>query len=613
MLDQIFQKLRSSVKNNSSARRRSERSAISTSSRDFRDLLRVFHHIHFRRGRRFFIQRCSQQANLSGEFKDQFTKQSIDGNRLASLTEFDVDNFIASKKKKQEMKSYIIRIKKPTNTLSKPNWIATAPPPTATNKKQYNDDSDDDSIYSWGDDFDEVDEDNGENNAASSSEDDENYIDVHQDMPPSINEGHYNVHEENNDTAENLPGSGNFSLSSLKVALLEFQANRGKSPSRADTTDEEPTEGPTKPPGRRQPPKIPEPEDRSSRPKAKTPLLPGQGPLPPPNTGKNKGARKTKGPSTPKNRSPSPIQAVYEDPDASAPQQIKRRPPPPIPNEDEPPQDIYINDKQISQQQKLPEQEGGYIKFQPPVVQEQVYIEPEEPEQAPDILAPPIPPTSQARRPSLPPVPVIPDQLPPTPNRKTSDSQRKTSDVGQRKNSKDVQRKNSQDVQRKNSQDVQRKTSDTIRKISRGSLPPVPGQRQTESQGATSNGQDDELEALYSYNWYHSESDRGLAELRLKEEKVNGMYLVRKSLRGGLVHPYTLMVYYGGRTYNFPIRRQEDDHQFGLGKDSSLKRNGLIFPSVEKLISYFQTHPLILNPNSNTGSKTMLTKPLTKL
>ncbi|XP_050397222.2 B-cell linker protein isoform X5 [Patella vulgata] len=551
MLDQIFQKLRSSVKNNSSARRRSERSAISTSSRDFRDLLRVFHHIHFRRGRRFFIQRCSQQANLSGEFKDQFTKQSIDGNRLASLTEFDVDNFIASKKKKQEMKSYIIRIKKPTNTLSKPNWIATAPPPTATNKKQYNDDSDDDSIYSWGDDFDEVDEDNGENNAASSSEDDENYI--------------------------------------------------------------EPTEGPTKPPGRRQPPKIPEPEDRSSRPKAKTPLLPGQGPLPPPNTGKNKGARKTKGPSTPKNRSPSPIQAVYEDPDASAPQQIKRRPPPPIPNEDEPPQDIYINDKQISQQQKLPEQEGGYIKFQPPVVQEQVYIEPEEPEQAPDILAPPIPPTSQARRPSLPPVPVIPDQLPPTPNRKTSDSQRKTSDVGQRKNSKDVQRKNSQDVQRKNSQDVQRKTSDTIRKISRGSLPPVPGQRQTESQGATSNGQDDELEALYSYNWYHSESDRGLAELRLKEEKVNGMYLVRKSLRGGLVHPYTLMVYYGGRTYNFPIRRQEDDHQFGLGKDSSLKRNGLIFPSVEKLISYFQTHPLILNPNSNTGSKTMLTKPLTKL
>ncbi|XP_050397221.2 B-cell linker protein isoform X4 [Patella vulgata] len=557
MLDQIFQKLRSSVKNNSSARRRSERSAISTSSRDFRDLLRVFHHIHFRRGRRFFIQRCSQQANLSGEFKDQFTKQSIDGNRLASLTEFDVDNFIASKKKKQEMKSYIIRIKKPTNTLSKPNWIATAPPPTATNKKQYNDDSDDDSIYSWGDDFDEVDEDNGENNAASSSEDDENYIDVHQDMPPSINEGHYNVHEENNDTAENLPGSGNFSLSSLKVALLEFQANRGKSPSRADTTDEdtnadddyldpvqkvklEPTEGPTKPPGRRQPPKIPEPEDRSSRPKAKTPLLPGQGPLPPPNTGKNKGARKTKGPSTPKNRSPSPIQAVYEDPDASAPQQIKRRPPPPIPNEDEPPQDIYINDKQISQQQKLPEQEGGYIKFQPPVVQEQVYIEPEEPEQAPDILAPPIPPTSQARRPSLPPVPV-------------------------------------------------------------------------KSQGATSNGQDDELEALYSYNWYHSESDRGLAELRLKEEKVNGMYLVRKSLRGGLVHPYTLMVYYGGRTYNFPIRRQEDDHQFGLGKDSSLKRNGLIFPSVEKLISYFQTHPLILNPNSNTGSKTMLTKPLTKL
>ncbi|KAK6184978.1 hypothetical protein SNE40_007313 [Patella caerulea] len=486
-----------------------------------------------------------KDANLSGEFKDQFTKQCIDGNRLASLTEFDVNNFIGNKKKKQEMISYITRIKKPTNTQSKPNWIATAPPPSATNNIQYNDDSDDDSIYSWGDDFDEVDEDNGEKGASDSSEDEENYI--------------------------------------------------------------EPTAGPPRSPaGRRKPPKIPEPEERSSRPKAKAPLLPGQGPLPPSNTGKNKGARKTSVPSTPKHRSPSPIQAVYEDPDASTPQPTKRRPPPPVPKEEEvePPQDIYINDEQISQKHKLPEQDGGYIKFQPPVVLEQLYIEPEEPEQVPDRRAPPIPPPSQARRTTLPPVPVIPDQLPPTPNRKTSDSQRKTSDS---------QRRASDVGQRKNSTEVQRKTSDTIRKTSRGSLPPVPGQRQTENQGAASNGQDDELEALYSYNWYHSEIDRKLAEERLKEEKVNGMYLVRKSLRGGLVHPYTLMVYHGGKAYNFPIRREEDDHQFGLGKGSGVRRNGLIFPSVDKLISYFQTHPLILNPNASSGSKTMLTKPLTKL
>ncbi|KAK6184977.1 hypothetical protein SNE40_007313 [Patella caerulea] len=548
-----------------------------------------------------------KDANLSGEFKDQFTKQCIDGNRLASLTEFDVNNFIGNKKKKQEMISYITRIKKPTNTQSKPNWIATAPPPSATNNIQYNDDSDDDSIYSWGDDFDEVDEDNGEKGASDSSEDEENYIDVDQDMQPSINEDHYEVQEETHDIPENPPGSGAFSLASLKVAFSEFQANRGKSPSRADTRDEEPTAGPPRSPaGRRKPPKIPEPEERSSRPKAKAPLLPGQGPLPPSNTGKNKGARKTSVPSTPKHRSPSPIQAVYEDPDASTPQPTKRRPPPPVPKEEEvePPQDIYINDEQISQKHKLPEQDGGYIKFQPPVVLEQLYIEPEEPEQVPDRRAPPIPPPSQARRTTLPPVPVIPDQLPPTPNRKTSDSQRKTSDS---------QRRASDVGQRKNSTEVQRKTSDTIRKTSRGSLPPVPGQRQTENQGAASNGQDDELEALYSYNWYHSEIDRKLAEERLKEEKVNGMYLVRKSLRGGLVHPYTLMVYHGGKAYNFPIRREEDDHQFGLGKGSGVRRNGLIFPSVDKLISYFQTHPLILNPNASSGSKTMLTKPLTKL
>ncbi|ESO93086.1 hypothetical protein LOTGIDRAFT_162109 [Lottia gigantea] len=114
-----------------------------------------------------------KEAGL-GEFKDHVTKHNIDGNKLASLSEFDVNNFVGKTKKKVELQNYILTIKKPKNVQSR----AWNPPPqkqSSSNSKNGYDSGSDDSIYSWGDEF--SDDDGGKGGNNDDDDDDENYVD----------------------------------------------------------------------------------------------------------------------------------------------------------------------------------------------------------------------------------------------------------------------------------------------------------------------------------------------------------------------------------------------------------------------------------------------------
>ncbi|XP_048249440.1 lymphocyte cytosolic protein 2-like isoform X7 [Haliotis rufescens] len=144
-------------------------------------------------------------------------------------------------------------------------------------------------------------------------------------------------------------------------------------------------------------------------------------------------------------------------------------------------------------------------------------------------------------------------------------------------------------------------------------LPTVPSstekpERKARSKnGVPSSPKQDDLE---QYEWYHKNIERPAAEARLMEKREDGMYLIRKSKRGGTEQQYTLTIYKQGRVYNLPIRKRNTDGKFALG---AAKPNELDFDTVSGLVDYFKKQLIKLNPNAkNAAGSTRLVIPLSK-
>ncbi|XP_064601688.1 B-cell linker protein-like isoform X2 [Liolophura sinensis] len=106
--------------------------------------------------------------------------------------------------------------------------------------------------------------------------------------------------------------------------------------------------------------------------------------------------------------------------------------------------------------------------------------------------------------------------------------------------------------------------------------------------------EDQEMEGLYSYTWYHGDLTRDAATEKLTARAQNGMFLVRKSTKTG--SPYALSLFYGTRVYNLNIRLRADN-KYALGTP---KQDEKSFTGVPPLISYFQSNMLVLGGDTST-------------
>ncbi|XP_046548294.1 lymphocyte cytosolic protein 2-like [Haliotis rubra] len=134
-----------------------------------------------------------------------------------------------------------------------------------------------------------------------------------------------------------------------------------------------------------------------------------------------------------------------------------------------------------------------------------------------------------------------------------------------------------------------------------------PERKARSKNGVPPSPKQDELE---QFDWYHKNIERPAAEARLMEKGEDGMYLIRKSKRGGTEQQYTLTIYKQGRVYNLPIRKRNTDGKFALGAP---KPNELDFDTVSGLVDYFKKQLIKLNPNAkNAAGSTRLVIPLSK-
>ncbi|XP_072447175.1 lymphocyte cytosolic protein 2a [Chiloscyllium punctatum] len=117
-------------------------------------------------------------------------------------------------------------------------------------------------------------------------------------------------------------------------------------------------------------------------------------------------------------------------------------------------------------------------------------------------------------------------------------------------------------------------------------------------------------EQSLSREWYVSDIGRTEAEAALRSNNKDGTFLVRDSSRRNNEQPYVLMVLFGYKVYNIPIRYQETTDVFLLGTGLRGREN---FRSVTEIIEYHSQTPLLLidgkDPSGVHRNQCVLTYP----
>ncbi|XP_078079610.1 B-cell linker protein isoform X4 [Mustelus asterias] len=108
--------------------------------------------------------------------------------------------------------------------------------------------------------------------------------------------------------------------------------------------------------------------------------------------------------------------------------------------------------------------------------------------------------------------------------------------------------------------------------------------------------------------WFANHCDRKTAEEALNKFNKDGSFLIRKSSGQDSKQPYTLVVLYGRRVYNIPVRYIETTQEYALGKEKNGEER---FSSIADIIESHQKNPLVLiDSQSNTKDSTKLKHPV---
>ncbi|CAI9733275.1 Hypothetical predicted protein [Octopus vulgaris] len=103
---------------------------------------------------------------------------------------------------------------------------------------------------------------------------------------------------------------------------------------------------------------------------------------------------------------------------------------------------------------------------------------------------------------------------------------------------------------------------------------------------------------LQNKPWYFGKLGRKAEESLLNEIKQNGAFLLRDSSQASVTHPFTLTVYSNDHFYRLKIRHLESG-KFVVGekKDSEIE-----FNTIQDLINYYETEPLLLLAAANNSN-----------
>uniref|UniRef100_A0A3P8VHL9 SH2 domain-containing protein n=1 Tax=Cynoglossus semilaevis TaxID=244447 RepID=A0A3P8VHL9_CYNSE len=129
--------------------------------------------------------------------------------------------------------------------------------------------------------------------------------------------------------------------------------------------------------------------------------------------------------------------------------------------------------------------------------------------------------------------------------------------------------------------------------------------------GSADNGtkDDDKSAGVMNKPWYASACDRKTAEEVLIQTNKDGAFMVRKSSGLDVQQPYTLVVFYGGKVYNIPIRLLANTQQYALGRE---KKGEEYFNSIAHIVENHQRTPLVLiDSQNNSKDSTKLCFPVT--
>ncbi|XP_071091052.1 lymphocyte cytosolic protein 2-like isoform X1 [Haliotis cracherodii] len=507
------------------------------------------------------------------DFKDPFKKQGVDGSKLAKLTDTDIDGFkVSSTKKRIQLKNAVSSIDRSrVNSLPRTQGMMNtfrsmpsepappprppkrqsfptepAPPPPPSSRHAAYNDEDDDA-YSWGDEFD-YQSDPEDQDACHKTKD---YINEQQWTPQDqhANRGYdqQDTYEAFDDDDYEEPANSPTHLSRSGTILEKLQAEL----SRRGTLK-----------GSKRDP-VPDPSDDSSDEDYVEPL--------------------SEGPPKPSRRQ----QPVPTPPERVAPPRPKHRsaPPPPPVDEDvyeEPEEELVMNKKEEKTRKK-----SRQLPPVPPV---------------PTDDRPPLPPPSKSggRTGGRPP-PQVPQQeqelYEPMDQGELSNDYTSLEQASRGSRVPDPPKSSRPQPSERSSRPLPNVPSSTEK----------PERKARSKNGVPSSPKRDDLE---EYEWYHKNIERPAAEARLMEKREDGMYLIRKSKRGGTEQQYTLTIYKQGRVYNLPIRKRNTDGKFALG---AAKPNELDFDTVSGLVDYFKKQLIKLNPNAkNAAGSTRLVIPLSK-
>lgn len=94
---------------------------------------------------------------------------------------------------------------------------------------------------------------------------------------------------------------------------------------------------------------------------------------------------------------------------------------------------------------------------------------------------------------------------------------------------------------------------------------------------------------LLDFPWFHNIERHAAEELMLRFRE-QGMFLVRKSSRGGFECPFSLTLYFGERVFHLNVRRMPDG-RYALGKE---KPDEVTFASLPELVINCQLQPVTL-------------------
>ncbi|XP_055518020.1 SH2 domain-containing protein 6 isoform X1 [Leucoraja erinacea] len=113
---------------------------------------------------------------------------------------------------------------------------------------------------------------------------------------------------------------------------------------------------------------------------------------------------------------------------------------------------------------------------------------------------------------------------------------------------------------------------------------------------------------LQSKPWFTIKCDRKAAEVALHENGQDGAFLVRHSSGCNEHQPYTLAVLYGRRVYNIPIRFNESNNHYILGKEKAGEK---VFKNLPEMIEHYQQKSLVLiNEQNQAKDPTLLLHPV---